>query len=104
MQTEERSLMKTAIVELPEDILTLLAQTRLGDRPQSDQVRIAVAIHLFQEGIISVGKAAELAGEPRIGFEHFLAGIGIAPVQYDEEMYAQDLRGIAEAERRNADA
>jgi predicted HTH domain antitoxin len=86
--------MKTATVELPEYILALLAQSRLGDRAQSDQVRIAVAIHLFQEGVISIGKAAELAGEPRISFERFLASIGIAPVQYDEEMYAQDLQGF----------
>jgi predicted HTH domain antitoxin len=85
--------MKTATVELPEDILALLSQTRLGDRPQSDQVRIAIAIHLFQEGVISIGKAAELAGQSRIDFERFLAEIGIAPVQYDEEMYAQDLIG-----------
>jgi|GEM_PF-2265055 len=96
--------MKTATVELPEDILALLAQSRLGDRQQSDQVRIAVAIHLFQEGVISIGKAAELAGEPRISFERFLADIGIAPVHYDEEMYAEDLHGMDEAERRNANA
>ena len=93
--------MRTATIEVPEDVLTLLAQTRLGDRPRSDQVRIALAIHLFQEGIISVGKATELAGEPRIGFERFLAELGIPSVQYDEEMYEQDQRGLAEAKRRS---
>jgi predicted HTH domain antitoxin len=66
----------------------------------SEQVRLALVIHLFQEGPISIGKAAELAGEPRIDFERLLAAIGITPPRYDVADYEQDLRGITEAERR----
>lgn len=86
--------MKTAIVEVPEDVLALLAQSRLSGRSQAEQVRVALSIHLFQEGVISMGKAAELAGEPRIQFERFLGDIGIPPVRYDEAMYAEDLHTL----------
>ena len=64
------------------------------------QVRAALAIHLFLEGLLSVGKAAELAGEPRVEFEWLLVELGIPTVRYDVDDAEQDLNGIAEAERR----
>lgn len=90
--------MKTKEIDIPEELLDLLQRSRLGLR--ADQVKTALAIHLFQEGIISVGKAAELAGDPRVAFELFLNDIGIPTVHYDLPDYEQDLRGWAEAERR----
>ena len=93
--------MKTRTVEVPEDILQLLEGSRLAERPEAERVRIALAIHLFQEGVISIGKAAELAGEPRIEFEDFLVRMGIPTVFYDLSDYEQDLRGLAEADRRD---
>ena len=92
--------MKTRKIDVPEDLLALLQQSRLGSRPPADQVKMALAIHLFQEGIISIGRAAELAGEPRASFELLLGEMGIPPVRYDLAKYEEDLRGIAEAERR----
>ncbi len=82
--------MQTVAVDIPEELLILLKQSRLGSRPAADQVRIALAIHLFQEGVISVGKAAEIAGEPRAPFELLLGEIGIPPVRYDREDYQRD--------------
>ena len=58
--------MATIAVEVPEELVVLLRRSRLGSRPAADQVRTALAIHLFQEGVVSVGQAAELAGEPRM--------------------------------------
>jgi predicted HTH domain antitoxin len=87
--------MKT--IELPDELLTLLKQTRLGTRPEAEQVRLALAIHLFQEGLVSIGKAAELASEPRIAFELLLRDLGIPVVRYDEAEYERDLRGMAAA-------
>ncbi len=91
--------MKTKRIDIPEELLDLLGRSRLGQRPRADQVKTALAIHLFQEGIISIGKASELAGEPRVAFELFLNDIGIPTVHYDVADYQQDLRGWAEAER-----
>lgn len=74
--------MKTKRVDVPEEVLSLLKESKLGQRPLADQVKAALAIHLFQEGIISVGKAAEIAGEPRATFELMLGEMGIPAVRY----------------------
>lgn len=92
--------MVTATVELPEEALTLLARSRLRGRPADEQVRAVVATHLFLEGLISIGKAAELAGEPRLAFERRLVELGLPTVRYDGQDYEADLAGMAEAERR----
>jgi predicted HTH domain antitoxin len=94
-------MMKTTTVEVADDILGLLARSKLGSRPPAEQIQMALAIHLFQEGVISVGKAAELAGEPRPSFERLLVELGIPPVQYDEQMYEADLEGLAQARERS---
>lgn len=93
--------MATATIEMSEDLQALLERSLLGSRPLSEQVRLALAIHLFQEGVISVGKAAELAHEPRSRFERLLVDMGIPPVRYDISDFDQDLEGIAAAERRS---
>ncbi len=93
--------MKTKTVEVPEEILELLQRSRLGGRSGPDQVRTALAIHLLLEGVISVGKAAELAGEPRVDFEWQLVEMGLPTVQYDLADYEQDRRHFAEAVRRH---
>lgn len=94
--------MRTKTVEVPEEILDLLQDSHLGRRSEPDQVRTALAIHLFLEGLISIGKAAELAGEDRVGFESRLAEVGLPTVQYDLADYELDRRSIAAAEHRNA--
>lgn len=91
--------METRTVEVPEEILRLLEGSRLGDRSEPDRVRVALAVHLFQEGVISLGKAAELAEEPRISFEWFLVQLGIPTVHYDVPDYQQDLRAFADDDR-----
>src|SRR5207302_4287367 len=60
--------MQTRRVDIPEELLERLQHSRLGRRSETDQVKIALAIHLFLEDLISIGKAAELAGDPRIDF------------------------------------
>jgi hypothetical protein len=67
--------MPTVGVDIPEEVLTLLRDSRLGDRPIGEQVRVALAIHLFQEGVISGGKAAAIAGESRATFELLLGEV-----------------------------
>ena len=93
--------MKMTSVEVPEQLLDLLQRSRLGSRSGADQVKIALAIHLFLEGLISIGKAAELAGEPRVDFEWLLVEMGLPTVRYDLADYEQDKLGMAEAERRH---
>ena len=82
--------MPTVAVDIPEELLKLLKRSRLGGRPAADQVRVALSIHLFQEGVISVSKAAAIAGEPRATFELFLGEMGIPALRYDLEDYRRD--------------
>ncbi|MGI8552593.1 MAG: UPF0175 family protein [Dehalococcoidia bacterium] len=89
--------MKTMTIPVPDDLLTLLQQSPLGNRPPADQVRIALAALLLRQGSISTGKAAELSGEPRAVFEQLLVQMGIPLVYYDEAEYERDLQGIARA-------
>lgn len=92
--------MESVEVAVPEELLTLLKRTRLGDRQVADQVRVALAIHLFQEGVVSVGKAASMAGEPRATFELLLAELGIPAMRYDLKDYEQDLEAYERARRK----
>lgn len=92
--------MKTRAIDIPEGLVDILTRSRLGSKSGTDQVRAALAIHLFLEGLVPIGKAAELAGEPRIEFEWLLAEMGFPITQYELSDYEEDLRGFAEAEQR----
>ena len=78
-------------VELPAELVKLLDESPLGDRDRSARVRMAVIIHLFLVGEISLGKAAELAGETRTSFEAVLLQLGLPSVQYTEKDFRDDL-------------
>ncbi len=91
--------MQTRSIAVPMELLHLLERSRVGTRPADDQVKLVLAIHLFLEGLVSIGKAAELAATPRVEFEWLLVELGIPTVRYDLTDYEQDVRGSAVAER-----
>lgn len=92
--------MTTIQIEVPEDLLPLLERSPLGTHPEEVRVRLALSVLLFQQGIVSAGKAAELAGEPRSDFELLLGELGIPIIYYDEAEYERDLRGFAAVRAR----
>lgn len=92
--------MTTVTIDVPDDLLALLGQSRLATRPQADRITLALAIQLCQEGVISVGKAAELAGESRWDFEQLLVEMGLPVVRYDEFEAGRDRRNWAAWQRR----
>jgi predicted HTH domain antitoxin len=81
-------------VEVPGELLDLLARSRLSTRDRAGQIRVALAIHLFIAGEISLGRAAELAGERRADFVRLLTELGIPVVRYGMKEYRQDLASI----------
>jgi predicted HTH domain antitoxin len=87
-------------VDIPEEVLALLQRSRLGNRAVADQVRVALAIHLFQENLISAGRAAEIAGEPRAQFELLLGELGIPPVRYDTTAYRREREALKRVQDR----
>jgi predicted HTH domain antitoxin len=94
--------MATRKIDVPEELLTLLRRSRLGTRPDTYQVSLALAIHLFQEGLISVGRAAELAGEPHATFELLLGELGVPLVRYDVDDYQSDFETIQRAHSKSS--
>jgi len=91
-------------VEVPSDLLDLLARSRLSGRDKAGQIRVALAIHLFVVGDISLGKAAELSGETRPGFENLLLELDVPIVQYGEEEFRQDMAALEKLKKQKKSA
>ena len=94
--------MHTAQVEIPEEILLLLEHSSLAGRPHAVQVKTALAIYLFQERLVSIGRAAELADEPRATFELLLGQMGIPPARFTEADWERDWLAIKQARDEHA--
>ena len=62
------------------------------------ELRRELAIHLFQQGNLSFGKAREMAGMTAWAFQKCL-GVREIPVHYDVQDYEQDLATLKELGR-----
>lgn len=60
------------------------------------EARESLALRLYGEHRLSLGKAAELAALPIIKFMDLLQALQIPVVEYGEDEYAQDIRTIAD--------
>lgn len=49
-----------------------------------DELKILLAIKLLEEGIVSLGKAAEIAGYSTKAFSEILIHRGIPPIRYED--------------------
>ena len=74
--------MATLTIELPEGILSALRQS---PREAEKDVRLAAAIEWYRRGVISQGRAAEIAEIPRADFIDELAARQIDVVHVDLE-------------------
>lgn len=54
--------------------------------------KVSLAEHLFKEGILSLGKAAKVAGMPYVLFSEHLSRLGIAVVDYSPDELEDELR------------
>jgi predicted HTH domain antitoxin len=72
-----------------------LEEVRLSLNLQSDQmadeIRMAAAAKLFELGRLSSGRAAQLAGVPRVRFLQELGRFGVASITIDEAELVQDI-------------
>ena len=62
------------------------------------ELKQELAVHLFQLGKLSFGKAREMAGKTAWAFQQLLGARGI-PVHYDVQEYEQDLITLQELGR-----
>lgn len=75
--------MRETTLQIPQDILD-------SARLTLDDLRVELAIHLYREGRLSIGKARELAGMSLWEFRQLLATRKISP-HYDVEDLEEDV-------------
>jgi len=81
----------TISIEIPREVIHAARMT-----PQ--ELTQELAVHLFQQGRLSLGKAREMAGMTVWTFQQLLGSRGI-PVHYDVKDYEQDLAALKELGR-----
>jgi len=81
-------------INLPQDIIFAM---RGLDKPEwvKKKLKMALAILLFQEGTISLGKATELTEMSRVRFMEVLNEYGIPAYEYSEKNFEKDQQVIA---------
>lgn len=92
--------LKQIAVELPQDIIFAMRGQR-EDEDIKKKLKIALAIILFQERSISLGKAVELAEMSRARFIELLGEYGLPAYIYTEEDFEKDQQVIARYRKIN---
>lgn len=80
--------MATLTIELPESIFTTLRQS---PRELQRDVRLAAVIDWYNRGLVSQGRAAEIAEMPRADFIDALAERRVEVVQVDFDGLDEEL-------------
>jgi predicted HTH domain antitoxin len=84
--------MDTVSVELPTELVRM-ARLDIGDI--SHETAKILALDLFRERKVSIGRAAELCATPLAAFMDFAAAHGVPPLSYDLEDVEHDRETIA---------
>jgi predicted HTH domain antitoxin len=84
--------MGTVTVELPAD---LVSAARLDGGDVSKEAARLIALQLFNESKVSLGRAAELCRTPLAAFMDFVAAHGISPLRYTDAELEEDRRTLA---------
>jgi len=87
----EIDMSSTISIEIPREVLHITRMT-------PEELKRELAIHLFQKGRLSLGKAREMAGMTVWAFQQLLGSRGI-PVHYDVRDYEEDLATLKELGR-----
>jgi len=79
-------------VKVPRDLVRIL---KVRDEDIPKLVRLYLAIELYREGKVSLGKAAEIVGVSKWEMMEILASKNI-PIQYDVEDLKKDIKTLEE--------
>ncbi|MBI5287789.1 MAG: UPF0175 family protein [Chloroflexi bacterium] len=92
----------TPSVHLPEELAERLRKGALKGASLDDQVKRALAIHLFLTHQVTLGSAAELADTSYRDFWDLLVELGLPVLEYGAEQREEDAAGLREYNRRKS--
>jgi predicted HTH domain antitoxin len=81
--------MSTVQLEIPEEVLISLKET---PETIAREMQILAAVKLFELGKLSSGRAAQLAGMPRVQFLLLLGKYQVSPFSLTTEELEQDVQ------------
>jgi predicted HTH domain antitoxin len=79
--------MANVTVDLPADLVSV---AKLDQGDVSQEAAKFIALELFREGTVSLGRAAELCATPLAAFMDFAAGHGVPPLRYGMAQFEED--------------
>jgi predicted HTH domain antitoxin len=79
--------MEKIVLEIPDEVLISLKET---STELSRDIRMLAAVKFYQMGKLSSGRAAQLAGIPRVSFLQSLARYGVPIFELTTEELRQD--------------
>ena len=94
MLTEQRNQNTRIELELSRDVLIAMRSFVKPDVVQQT-LKVALAVFLYQEGMISLGKASELAEMHRSSFIPLLEKHGFAAYEYTDQDFEWDQEAVA---------
>lgn len=89
--------MRTIALEVPDDLADVLGGS---DEELAREIRVAAAIEWYREGLVSQGKAAEIAGLSRTRFLLALGRAKVDAFQITEAELEQEVERGLEAHRQ----
>jgi predicted HTH domain antitoxin len=87
----ENTGMSSVSLELPEDLVRAANMDRANVSASAARL---IALELFREGSISLGRAAELSATPLAVFMDFVAAHGVSPLRYGTDEFEEDLKTL----------
>jgi predicted HTH domain antitoxin len=87
---------KTVTINIPDDFL---AAVKINQQELPDFIKKTVAVELYREGILSLGKAAELAGTSNKWEMLTLLNERKVPIHYRAQDAEDDLKTLEEVVR-----
>ena len=85
-----------AIINLPEELYLSLSASGLTKEKIADESRKLLALKYFKDKILSLGRAAELAGLVKWDFIEYLGENKVPVVNYDKDEITREFKTVNE--------